>query len=618
MADGGWRKVCVWVVVSMTVVGTPDNVLVGGPGTRMEVRGLHGAVAAGHYLVADIGLDILKKGGNAIDAGVAMVLAASVVEFHSYGFGGEVPTLIYSARDRKVVAINGNTRAPQAASIDWFRQRDYKLIPGDGLLPAGVCAVLGALVLTLDRFGSLSFAEIAEGAIRLADGFAVEQRWRGAVASNEKRFREEWPSSAQVFLPEGRLPEVGEVMRQPDLVRTFRRLVEAEGKALASGQDRSRALQAVHDFFYQGPIATEIVSFATAHQFKDAEGGSHPGLLSEEDFATYEPRVQEPWSLNYRGYQVYKCGPWTQGPVFLQQLALLEDYDLASLGHNSLDYVHLWVETAKLAHADKEKYYGDPDFVYVPQQGLLSKQYAAQRRNLIDWKKASLELRPGDPYPFDAHPERRPPDLNLEPVEPGLRDHGTTGVRAVDAEGNLFSATPSGGWFPSSPIIPGLGFALGTRVQMFYLNEGLAKSLAPGKQPSSSLTPTLVMKDDQPYMAFGMPGGDLQDQGTLQFFLNVIDFGMGLQEALDAPKIWTHHFPSLFYPHEAHPGRISVEERFANREEIVKGLQARGHDVRSGAAWSGDNTMVVRFDPKTGTVSAATNPRMMTSLALAW
>ena len=611
--------------VCMLGIASPEHLLLGGKGTRTEVRGLRGVVAAGHPLVADVGMEIFKQGGNAVDSGLAMVLAASVVEFNSFGFGGEMPTLIYSPREGRVVAINGNTRAPKAARIEWFRDQGYKLIPADGFLPAGVCAVLAGVVLSLNQYGTLSFSEIVRGAIRLAEGFPVNERWRKNVGREEtekyrgpKTFRQEWPSSAAVLLHNGRVPEVGEITRNPDLARTFRRLAQAEKKVLAKGGDRDMGLRAVHDYFYKGPIARELVQFSRNFKVRDGEGGYHHSLLTDDDFAEYEARIQEPWSMSYRGYQVYKCGPWTQGPVFLQQLALLEGYNLANLGHNSVDYLHLWLETAKLAHADKEKYYGDPDFVYVPRQGLLSRKYAEVRRKLIDWKKASLELIPGDPFPFDLHPEKRPPNLSLAPVQPGLKDDGTTGVRAADSHGTIFSCTPSGGWPASSPVVPGLGFCLGSRIQMFYLEEGLAKSLAPSKQPSTSLTPSLVMKNGRPWMGFGMPGGDKQDQGTLQFFLNVVDFGMGLQDALDAPKVWTKHFPGLFYPHRASPGSAYLEGRLKNLEEITAELLQRGHDVKVAKPWSGDNTMVVMIDPRTGTLLAATNPRMEGSTALAW
>ena len=585
-----------------------------GLGSRSEVLGCRAALAVGHHFVANVGMDILKLGGNAIDAGVAMTLAANVVEFTSCGFGGEVPTLIYSAREQKVVAVNGNTRAPLAARPEWFRQRGYRLIPPDGFLPAGTPAVLGAVVLMLRRYGTLSFAAVARGAIELAqDGFPVDQRWITGVRSGEQRFREEWPGSAQLLLPGGRVPSVGERWSNPALARTLRRLAEAEAEALVSTADRDRALAAVHDCFYRGPIAKEICRFQRENRVRDREGGCEAGLLTEEDFERYESRIEEPWSLRYRGYDVYKCGAWTQGPVFLQQLALLEGYDLAALGQNSPEYLHLWLETAKLAHADKEVYYADPDFVYVPHKGLLSPEYAAERRRLIDPLRASREQQPGDPFPFDMSGRTRP-RVPLQPKP--LSDRGTTGVRVVDQAGNMFSATPSGGWLMDSPVIPDLGFALTTRCQMFYLDETHAKALAPGKQPSTSLSPTLVMERGEPRCVFGMPGADRQDQGSLQFFLNVVDFGLGIQESLDAPKVWTSHFPSLFWPRQAFPGRAHVE---ASLESTVADALVRlGHDVVREHTGTADFTMVVLRQPGSGTLIAAVSPRWLTGAARAW
>ncbi|PYV15771.1 MAG: gamma-glutamyltransferase, partial [Acidobacteria bacterium] len=567
-----------------------------GRGTRSEVLGRRAALAVGHHFVANVGMDLLRAGGNAIDAGVGMVLAANVVEFTSCGFGGEVPTLIYSARERRVVAVNGNTRAARRAHPAWFRERGYRLIPPDGFLPAGVPAVPAAVVLMLRRYGALGFGEVARGAIELAEeGFPVDARWLTGVRAAERRFREEWPTSADLFLPGGRVPEVGEVWRNPALARTLRALVEAERAALARGADRDGALAAVHDYFYRGPIAAEICRYVGMTQVRDREGGFEAGLLVEEDFADYEARLEAPWSVDYRGYDVYKCGPWTQGPVMLQQLRLLEGFRLTELRHNTPEYLHLWLESAKLAHADKEKHYGDPDFVYVPRQGLLSREYAAQRAALIDRAHASRELRPGDPYPFDAAPESRPPDLHLGPIAPRAGDRGTTGIRVADAEGNMFSATPSGGWFMDSPIIPELGLVLGTRCQMFYLDEGHAKVLAPGKQPTTSLSSSLVTERGEPRCVFGMPGADRQDQGSLQFFLNVIDFGMGIQEALDAPRVWTSHFPSLFWPRQAFPARAHVERSFP--PEITESLRRLGHEVVIEEPWTGDFTMVVMIQP---------------------
>jgi len=588
--------------------------------TRPVVMGLHGVVACGHYLAAELGINIMRQGGNAIDAGAAMVLAESLLEFQSFGFGGEVPTLVYYAQENKVYEVNGNMTVPKAATIDWFKEHGYKMIPGDGFTPAGVCAVLDAVVHMLDRFGTMSFGEIAAGAIRLArEGYPMYEAQQQGIVYMADRFKREWPTSAVLFLPDGKVPQIGQIVRNTAWADTMERLVEAE-RSVSSGAAHRRyaGLMAVRDCFYKGPIAEEIVKFQKENKCKDAEGHSNCGLLSVDDFAEYQCKIGPAVCVNYRGYDVFKCGPWTQGPVFLQQLNILEGFDLVGLGHNSVEYTHTWIEAAKLAHADKEKYYGDSDFVYVPVSGLLSKDYGAERRQLIDPDKASLELRPGNPYPYDTHPEKEPEDLDLGSIEKMLGDHGTTGVRAIDAQGNMFSATPSGGWFTTSPIIPKLGFCLGTRAQMFYLERGLAKSLEGGKRPSTSLTPTLVTKDSKPLMVFGMPGGDLQDQGTLSCFLNIVDFGMDLQEALDAPKFWTAHFPSLFYPHTASPGSVSLEERGENLDQRVNDLTGKGHDVSLSQPWTGDNTMICTIDHEHGILRAAANPRFTTSYALAW
>lgn len=593
--------------------------LASGLGTRPVVMGTHGAVACGHYLAAELGVNIMRQGGNAIDAGVAMVLAESLLEFQSFGFGGEVPTLIYSADQKKVYEVNGNMTAPKAANIKWFKEHGYNMIPDDCFMPAGVCAVLDALVQMLDRFGTMSFAKIAEPAIEFGDsGFPMYLAQQTTIKLCEKKFSEVWPTSGAALLPNGKVPQVGEIYRNPTWANTIKRLVDAEKLSLKKGGQRHDALMAVRDYFYKGPIAQEIVKFQKENKFIDAEGKTNYGLLTLDDFAQYQCKIGEPVCANYRGYDVYKCGPWTQGPVFLQQLKILEGFDLKAMGHNSLEYIHTWIEAAKLAHADKEKYYGDPDFVYVPIKGLISKEYADQRRKLIDAANASQELRPGNPYPYDTHPENQPDDLNLDPSDKMIQDHGTTGTRVIDAQGNMFSATPSGGWFHMSPIIPSLGFCLGTRAQMFYLQDGLAKSLQGGKRPSTSLTPTIVLKDGKPLMAFGMPGGDLQDQGTLSSFLNIVDFDMDLQAAINAPKFWTRHFPSLFYPHEAKPANLTIEKRLANLDPNVAALTKKGHNVELSEPWTGDNTMICMIDHKHKVIKAAASPRFTRSYALAW
>ena len=353
--------------------------------------------------------------------------------------------------------------------------------------------------------------------------------------SKNKRsgFRQQWPSSGKVFLPGGRVPEIGDVFVQDDLARTLRRLVAAEQAHKDEG--RSAALKAARDLFYKGEMASEIVRYQKEFKSRDANGFVSAGLLTEEDFAQYQARVEEPARTTYRGVDVYKAGFWSQGPVLLQALNILEGYDLKKLGHNSPAYIHLLAEAMKLAFADREWYYADPDFVGVPEAGLLSKEYAAERRKLIDLKKPSLEMRPGNPYPF--HPKQMahgpiPDTIELRPGE-----KGTTGTRVADAEGNVFSATPSGGWFRHSPILEGLGFVLGTRGQAFWLDPDKANRLEPRKRPRTTLTPSLAVRDGKPYLAWGTPGGDAQDQVNLQFLLNVVDFGMDIQAAIDAPLL---------------------------------------------------------------------------------
>jgi gamma-glutamyltranspeptidase/glutathione hydrolase len=580
--------------------------------TRPVVRGRHLVVACGHYLAALAGMRMRELGGNAIDAGVAMAFAQSVLEFQSYGFGGEMPILIYSAAERRVVAINGNTRAPAAATIEWFRARGIPTIPGDGFLPAGVPAAPDALIVALDRFGRLTLREVLAPAIELAaNGFPMYETMRAWIERLAPWFRAEWPTSAALLLPGDRVPEVGETWRNPDLARTFERLVEAEHNARAAG--RHAALQAARDRFYRGDIAAEIVAFQRQTRVKDHTGVVSSGLLTEDDFAAFQTRVEAPVSVSYRGCHVYKCGPWSQGPVFLQQLNLLEGFDLTSLGHNSADYIHTVVEASKLAFADRERYYGDPDFTRVPLAGLLSKAYAHDRRKLIDPDRASLEQRPGDPFAYEG--EEAP--AGARPFDLRPWEGGTTGTRAIDAEGNMFSGTPSGGWFRSSPVIPGLGFCLGTRCQMFWLHDPAhPAALQPRKQPRTTLSPSLVMKDGRPWLVFGTPGGDQQDQWTLQFFLNVVEFGMDLQDAIDAPAFHSEHMPSSFYPRQARPGELVVEGRVS--PEVLDELRARGHRLRTVPGWSLNLTTAVAQDPARAVIEGAASSRGERNYALGW
>jgi len=398
---------------------------------------------------------------------------------------------------------------------------------------------------------------------------------------------------------------VGEIYVQKDLAGMFTTLVEAEYRERRRG--RREALQAAHDAFYKGEIAERIIRFVGESRLPDSTGRRNGGLITKEDLQNYATRVEKPVTANYRGYDVFKCGPWTQGPVFLQQLTILEGYDLASMGHNSPEYIHLLIEAAKLAFADRERYYGDPDFVDVPIALLLSREYAAQRRMLIDPDRASLALRPGNA------PASRPRER-----EGGSDIHkgDTTHLDAADQWGNMISATPSGGWFRSSPVIEGLGFPLGTRMQMFHLDPAHANSLQPGKRPRTTLSPSLVLKDGRPFMALGTPGADQQDQWTLQFFVNCVDFGMNMQVAVDAPTFHTSHFPASFHPHGAQPGTMHVESRIS--EATVSALREKGHTVQVGEGWSHGRVLGIRFDADRGVLSGVSTARMETGYAMGW
>lgn len=581
--------------------------------TRPLIMGRNGAVVSGHHLASQAGLDMLRRGGNAVDAGVATVFAQSVLEFDRFGIGGEVPILIYLAEEQKVIAINGNGNAPMAATVEWFRQKGIQEIPGDGLLPACVPAVVDSLILALDEYGTLTLADVLAPAINAAEeGFPIHGELQAHIADIADRMRSEWPTSGKIFLNNGQTPAVGDVLVQTDLANLLKRLVEAEARA--KDQGRSGALQAARDRFYRGDIAQEAVAFQRDNEFIDANGTVSSGLLTEEDFAAYRARVQEPAATTYRGIEVYKVGFWSQGPVLLQTLNLLETYDIAQLRHNSAEYIHLLAEAMKLSYADREWYYADPDFVGVPASGLLSKAYAAERRKLIDFETPSLELRPGNPYPFDATTTAHaaiPETVALRPDPPG-----TTGTRTADRHGNVFSATPSGGWFITSPIIDGLGFVFGTRGQAFYLDPDRANALEPGKQPRTTLTPSLALKDGKPILAWGTPGGDVQDQVNLQVFLNIVEFGMDPQEATDAPMFQILDFPPSFFPRTSAPGVMRIESRVSR--SLVEALEAKGHTVRSAGPWSLGDCTALMIDHDRGIYLGAAGPRRGKSYALAY
>ena len=578
------------------------------------VMGRRGVVAAGHPLVAEAGLRILEKGGNAVDAGVASVFAASVVEMMSFGAGGECPILI-KLKSSPVVAINGDGIAPELATVEFYehlRHDDPRavgqateagaaggIIPSFGPLSAIVPGAMDALLLALEKYGTKSLAEVIQPAIELAQGFPIDARLEHVLAHGMP-LAEKWPATAKVYMPNGLLPKEGEIFVQSDLARTFETLAHVETEN--AGMGRIAAIEAVRNYFYRGPIAKRISDFCK-------EEGC---LLREGDFAAFQTRVEEPLTATYRGVEVYKCGFWTQGPVFLENLNLLEGFDLKAMKHNSADYVHTVVEAEKLGYADRDAYYGDPDFTPMP-AAFLSKEYANIRRPLINLHQASAEHIPGDPVHMVA---RAPEDFARERFQHRNGEHqDTTCVNVIDHDGNLFSATPSAAWIPA--VIAGdTGIPLSERAQQFVLTPGHPNQIAPHKRPRLTLTPSLVLRDGQPWLVFSTPGGDSQDQTLLQIFLNVVEFGMNPQEAVEAPRFNSEAMYSTFDAHDDHPLTLDIEKRF--EQTVLDELRARGHNLLVGGEWSNPTApTMVEYNSTTQVISAGADVRGH-RYALAW
>jgi gamma-glutamyltranspeptidase/glutathione hydrolase len=574
--------------------------------TRPTLRGYGGAVSAGHYLATQIGAQQLAAGGNAADAACAMGFALQVLEPTQNGPAGEVPILVYDASEDRTYAISGQGPAPKAANIETMRRLGIDRIPPDGLLAATVPAALDAWCRLLEQFGTRKLSDVLSPAQSLAErGFPMYRFLQAVLQFVARRFDTEWPSSAAIYCP---VRNVGERQTNPALAAFFANLMEAE-RADPGGRDAG--IRAARDSFYRGRAAEQIEAFLR-DPIRDVTGREHAGLLVADDLADYTGRVEQPLSLNYRGAEVWKCGPWTQGPVFLQQLQLLKGFDLSAMGQGSVDSIHTWIECAKLAYADRDANYADPDFAEVPLDILLSDSYATERRKLIDPENASLELRPGIgrlPEGWPLLSEAEHPSV-IEPqalaAAEGRRD--TTQLVAADRFGNLICATPSGGWLPSSPVIGELGFPIGTRAQMFALDPTHPNALEPGKRPRTTLTPSLARLPDGRRMAFGTPGGDQQDQWTSQFFIDLIDHGVNdLQLAIDRPSVHSLHMPSSFYPRHAELGVVAAENRFD--PHVLSQLEARGHRIRRGQAWEHGRVLAVTSDAETGLLEAAASPR---------
>ena len=570
---------------------------------RPEVRASHGIVAAGRTFTVEAGARLLTSGGNAIDAGVASILAAAVVEISHFGLGGEAPIIVYSAKDRRVVVFNGQGSAPRAATPALFAGREA--IPGNGPLGATIPAVIDSVTLALAQYGTRSFADVAAPAIALADGFPMYEFLRHYLET-ERKASEPYVWTMKTYYPSGRITPTGEIFRQQNLAATLRALVAAEEKARQAGASRSEAIQAARDAFYKGSIAQRMTAAVR-------EAG---GVMTEEDLAAYHGKVEEAATVTYRGYSVYKAGFWNQGPVLLQTLRLLEGFDLGRMGAGSADAIHTIVEAIKLAYADRDRYYGDPDFVRVPGDALLSEPYAASRRPLIDPQRASLENRPGNPVRAITSASRhftKPIVSESLPREPG----DTTSVQIADAEGNLFSATPSSGWLLGGAFVAGdTGVPMSNRMQAFRLEPSSPNVLAGGKRPRTTLTPSVVLKDGRPFLAIGTPGGDSQDQQILLVLLNIIDFGMDVQAAIEAPRVNSLHPESSFDDHRAQPGVLEAESTLS--PQTLKELAARGHLLRMRPPY-GISTGVVAagVDPVSGRLRGGADPRRERAL-VAW
>ncbi|MFG0228773.1 gamma-glutamyltransferase family protein [Achromobacter sp. 413638] len=594
--------------------------------TRPEILGTFGVVTSTHWLASAAGMSLLERGGNAFDACVASAFVLQVVEPHLVGPAGETPAVFYSARTGKVEVLCGQGCTPAGATLERYRAEGLSLIPGNGLLATVIPGAFDAWMLLLRDHGTMRLRDVLEPAIYYAEhGHALMPRISNTIAGLKDFFQTHWPSTAEIYLPGGAVPEARKLFRNPALARTWTRLLtEAE----SAGADRERQIEAARDVFYRGFVAEAIDAFARGTEVMDESGARHRGVLTADDLAGWSASYDAPATYDYHGYTVAKAGAWSQGPVFLQTLALLKDMDLAGAGPASAEFIHRVTEAMKLAFADREAYYGDPAFVDVPLERLLSEDYNAARRRLIG-EQASHELSPGRLAGFEAQVDRVMDTLRRlsKVTEPGAapavvapagaaasaRRGDTTHVDVIDRWGNMISATPSGGWFQSSPVIPALGFGLNTRAQMFWLEEGLPGTLAPGKRPRTTLTPTLALRDGAPYMAFGTPGGDQQEQWQLLFFLRHVHHGLNLQESIDLPMSHTSHFPSSFYPRDRKPGHLAVEASIG--AAVIEQLRQRGHVVEEAAEWSVGRLTAASRDPD-GLLHAAATPRLMQAYAI--
>lgn len=598
--------------------------------TRPEIDGTFGVVTSTHWIGTAVGMSILERGGNAFDAGIATAFTLQVVEPHLCGPGGDVPVMYCKAGSDQPQVVCGQGPAPAGASIAHYRGHlGLDIVPGTGLLPACIPGTFQTYMHVLAELGTMRLRDVLEPAIGYAiNGHPLAERASATIATVADLYRQHWTTSAALYLKDGGVPRAGSMFVNRQFAETYLRLLK---EAEAGGGGREAEIARAARVWSQGFVAETIDGFCRTSEVMDVSGRAHKGVLTGQDMATWAPTVEAPLYLDYGPYRVFKPGAWTQGPVLLQMLALLRGFGLDDLDVTSPEFVHLWVECAKLAYADREAFYGDPKFVEVPMQVLLSEAYNAERRKLVT-DAASMEQRPGTVAGFggqvivkDAREigagAGEPTFAKMETHAAKVRADGrvvgdTVHIDIIDKAGNMFTATPSGGWLQSSPVIPELGWPLGTRGQMFWLEEGQPASLAPGKRPRSTLSVGMALREGKPYMSWGTPGGDQQDQWSCQLFLRhaqqrAATPRMNLQEAIDAPAWHIEHFPGSFWPRSARPGVLVVEGRLPDAS--VKDLQRRGHKVEIGPDWSeGRLTAAAQEGPNR---RAAANPRGMQGYA---
>ncbi|MBY3051761.1 gamma-glutamyltransferase family protein [Rhizobium laguerreae] len=587
--------------------------------TRPEILGTFGVVTSTHWIASAVGMSILEKGGNAFDAAVATGFVLQIVEPHLCGPGGDLPAVIYSKKKDKVEVICAQGPAPAGATIEHYTAEGLSLIPGDGLLATVIPGSFDGWMLMLRDYGSMSVRDVLEPAIYYAEhGHPLLPRVSATIKGLAAFFEKEWPTSYETWLPGGSAPEAHANFRNPVLAETWKRVIaEAEAKS-----GREAQVQAARDAFYRGFVAEKIDDYLKTAEVMDASSNRHKGVLTANDMANWSATIEEPLTYDYHGWTIAKIGPWGQGPVFLQTLSILKGFDLAAMNPAGADFVHTVVETMKLAFADREVYYGDPDFSEVPIAHLLSETYAAERRKLVG-ADASFDLRPGIVPGFEAQHDLTMKMLGAdsktgavyEPTMAHLSEKrgDTVHIDVIDRDGNMVSVTPSGGWLQSSPTVPGLGFCLNSRAQMFWLKPGLPTSLAPGKRPRTTLTPSLGLYEGRPTLAFGTPGGDQQEQWQLSFFLRYAHHKLNLQAAIDQPLFHTSHFPGSFYPRTREPGSLMAEANFG--PEVLDALRRKGHTLTVADPWTIGRLTAARRDAD-GLLRAAATPRLMQAYAI--